>query len=70
MDEEKDESVPLRDQFTNGTTRNETKHDTETKPKDPKDADVQIVLNMDKMTRFLYPAAYIVFNIVYWYQLR
>ncbi|XP_028399375.1 gamma-aminobutyric acid receptor alpha-like isoform X2 [Dendronephthya gigantea] len=34
-----------------------------------KENDIKLVTKIDKITKFVYPAAYVVFNVVYWYQL-
>lgn len=35
-----------------------------------KEVDLKLVTKIDKITKFVYPTAYIIFNVVYWYQLR
>ena len=37
---------------------------------DKKEADLKLVTKIDKVTKFVYPTAYVIFNVVYWYQLR
>lgn len=34
-----------------------------------KEKDLKLVTKIDKVTKFVYPAAYVIFNVVYWYQL-
>ena len=35
-----------------------------------KEEDIKIVSNIDKVTKFAYPLAYILFNVFYWYKLK
>lgn len=34
------------------------------------ETDFKIVTKIDKITKVVYPALYVIFNIVYWYQLK
>jgi uncharacterized membrane protein len=35
-----------------------------------KEREAKLVNNIDKITKFVYPTAYVIFNVVYWYQLK
>ena len=46
---------------------NNTKYEQDS---EKKETDLKIVTKIDKITKFVYPTAYIIFNIVYWYKLK
>lgn len=61
-----DEDIEMR--YSNGMVENNT--DIETTDSKNKENETKLVSSIDKITKFLYPGAYIIFNIVYWYELK
>lgn len=59
--------------FSNGKyekTRMENNNEEDEENSEEKETDLKLVTKIDKITKFVYPAAYVVFNVVYWYQLK
>jgi hypothetical protein len=59
--------------FSNGKyekTRMENNNEEDEENSEKKETDLKLVTKIDKITKFVYPAAYVVFNVVYWYQLK
>lgn len=61
------------DHYSNGKcerARTESKHLEDEENSEKQGTDSKLISKIDKITKFVYPAAYVIFNIVYWYQLN
>lgn len=64
-----DDNIESKDQYLNGALVNKTKFDMDNELTKI-ERDKTIVSSVDKITKLLYPSAYMIFNVVYWYQLK
>ena len=59
--------------YSNGKydkTRTENNNTDSEQNSEKNEQELKLVTNIDKVTKFVYPAAYVIFNVVYWYQLK